>query len=210
MRLDTAFSSFDVAMAGVRAEATRRSYKQSVDLLINFGGNVDIMLITLNDLRAWRAELASRKSRFVDHPCKPVLCWEAVDLERRHALVNEKGDKARRVFFTRETAEALRCYKTERNGCDRGSVFVGRCGPLTENGIYQVFKRLAKLAGVKGPFNPHAWRHAWAGRALRRGARLEHISEALGHSSSVVTKQFYLVWDDRIRQETHEKFGYLE
>lgn len=125
-------------------------------------------------------------------------------------MVCEKGDKTRRVFFTEETAEALNDYLTERTNCNSSYVFVGRYGkPLTESGVYQVFKRLAKRAGIKGRFNPHAWRHAWAGRALRRGARLEHISEALGHSSSVVTKQFYLVWDDRIRKETHEKYGYL-
>lgn len=72
MYLNDVFNLFDVAMAGVRAKATRRSYKQSVGLLIEFLDNPIVERITLNDLRRWRASLANRDYRWVEHPYKPV------------------------------------------------------------------------------------------------------------------------------------------
>ena len=130
-----------------------------------------------------------------------------LDLDERRARVREKGDKARYAHFEERTSNALRRYLDEERPDDSGSrVLIGMRGPLTTGGVYQILKRLARKAGVRGRYNPHSMRHAWARQAIKRGASLKEVQEILGHESIVTTTTFYAVYLDK---EIHARHGQL-
>jgi len=130
-----------------------------------------------------------------------------------HAQVEEKGfrgvPRIRIVYFGEKTAEALRAYLAVRpqNGSER--VFIGQHGPLQESGFYQVLKRLAKKAGVKKGWNPHAFRHGWAYGARINGADIADVSDSLGHSDISVTINFYSQLPDPEIGERHVRFSWI-
>ena len=128
---------------------------------------------------------------------------------RARALVVEKGDRARYVFFSEKTADVVQKYLLVRPS-DRGdALFLGKRGHLTGMGVYQILKRLAKRSGVKR-FNPHAFRHATARRLLKNGASMEDIAALLGHSATKVTKDFYAAWDIDTLAARHSTYGGLD
>lgn len=300
MRLSAAIQEFELSLKGVAAPGTRILYLRRLRSLLAFLGDVEIEQITISDLRQWRANLAERKERWVNHCYRPsvpgglspwtihsyirivrrffkwlveeghldhnpaarlelpplpeeppkaiteedlyqlldaahnnprnyaLLCMladtaarvgaisslrlEDLELENRRALVREKGrggGKRRYVYFSERTKKALEAYLRVRPA---GSeyLFVSRHGgAMTPHAIYQVLRRLAKKAGVKGRFNPHAFRHGWARGALKNGADLGTVADILGHSSVEVTKRFYARWKDEELRERHEKFTWL-
>lgn len=125
-----------------------------------------------------------------------------VDLEGRRATVTGKGRKSRPVFFTEETGEALGEWLAVRpGGCDL--VFPGQRGEFQRGGIYQVLKRLAARAGVKGRFNPHAFRHFFASSYVANGGDLETLRRLLGHSDLETTRQ-YLHFEQSVLQARHD------
>lgn len=132
-----------------------------------------------------------------------------LDTNRRTAIVREKGKKARTVFFGPETARALRAWLSVRPTDPTDALFLRLRGggPLTPIGVYQVFKRLARAAGLQQRFNPHSLRHAYARRALQAGADLATVSEIMGHTDIAVTATFYARWADNELQARKERFS---
>lgn len=124
---------------------------------------------------------------------------EDVDLERRRAVVWGKGrggqGKARAVYFGEATTRALEEYLATRKSGDP-RVWLGLRGPLTRRGIYQVFQRVADVAGIEENWNPHAWRHAYAQAFLWNGGELGTLSQLMGHSDVSVTISYYARWSD--------------
>lgn len=139
------------------------------------------------------------------------LTLDSVDLAARCALVVEKGKKARRVYFTEMTAEAIALYRSVRPATEAESLFVSSSGAaLSGNAIRLMLERVGKRAGVKGRINPHSFRHAFARSFLKNGGNLAALGRILGHApGSQVTARYYAVWDDRELQEYHERFSPL-
>ncbi len=79
--------------------------------------------------------------------------------------------------------------------------------PLTRNGLYQVLRRMARRAGVKGRFNPHSLRHTFAREYIRAGGDLATLSKLLGHRDVSTTVSHYAVFTDREIAEKHEKYS---
>jgi len=134
-----------------------------------------------------------------------------VDLERRCALVLEKGDKSRPVFFTDWTAQALTSWLEVRPS-DRGPwlfVSLGKADGLTARGVSHMLRRRAKRAGIKGPCNPHAFRHGFAKHYLTSGGNLGTLCDIMGHSDVSVTKAFYGVFSRDELQREHDKYSPL-
>ena len=133
-----------------------------------------------------------------------------LDIDHNLALVHEKGDKERFVFFTTETALALARYKLWReNPGDFPEFFLSednRHNPLGYHGIYQIFRRLARKAGVTGRFSPHQWRHAAARSWIKAGMNLKTTSQILGHSSVKVTGDIYGTLDET---ELHNQYDLI-
>lgn len=139
------------------------------------------------------------------------LTVAAVDLDGRSAMVVEKGQRGRRIYFTEMTAAALRLYLAVRPESATEALFLARGGnPLTTNGVRLMLERLGERAGVKGRCNAHSFRHAFARSFLRNGGNLAALGRILGHApGSAVTARYYAVWDDRELQEYHERYSPL-
>lgn len=128
-----------------------------------------------------------------------------LELDKRRALVTEKGDKTRKVFLVPEAKAALKDWLAERpEGTD--FVFVSQHNkPFSPFGVRQIFKRLKAKAGVTGPVNPHSHRHGFAKRFIKSGGSLGVCSDLMGHSDVNVTKRFYSVFtDDELKHEYDE------
>lgn len=134
-----------------------------------------------------------------------------VDVPDRCAVVTEKGARARRVYFTDLTADALALYLAVRPAVDSDALFISARGePLTTNGVRMLLERIGARAGVKGRINAHSFRHAFARSFLRNGGNLAALGRILGHSpGSPVTARYYAVWDDRELQEFHGRYSPL-
>ena len=133
-----------------------------------------------------------------------------LDLANLRAWVIEKGDRRRAVYLTPETAEALAAWLLVRPGGNGGAVFVALEGDnhvLTAEGVTQALRRLKRRAGIDGPVNPHAFRHAFAREYLRAGGDLATLSDLLGHSDITVTANSYAVFLPSELQERHRKFS---
>jgi len=117
-----------------------------------------------------------------------------LDLPHARARVCEKGSKTRAVFLVPEAVEAMRVWLPARaaiagDGCRH--VFLGRRGPLTPSGVYQILKRLAARAGVPAGWNPHNWRHRRLRDLQAAGMPLGLVSQIAGHASVEVTAGIY-------------------
>ena len=65
----------------------------------------------------------------------------------------------------------------------KAKLFLGQRGPLSAAGIRQVVKAIVKRAKLNKNISPHWLRHYFANTALNNGAKLHHVSHALGHRS---------------------------
>lgn len=150
-----------------------------------------------------------------------TLRMDNLHLIQGYAVVREKGDHDREVTFGSRTRAALEQYisgervETQGRLVDKGIqfdpwiVFLGKKGGLTPGGVYQILKRLARRAGVKGKFNPHSLRHGWVRGALSRGANLEQIRRYLGHKQISTTATHYAVYLDEELREQHGQLSWL-
>lgn len=139
------------------------------------------------------------------------LTLDALDLPGRCAMVVEKGQRGRRIYFTEKTAETLALYLAVRPESASPTLFLSKSGEaLTTNGVRLMLERVGKRAGVRGRVNAHSFRHAFARSFLRNGGNLAALGRILGHSpGSPITAKYYAVWDDRELQEFHERYSPL-
>lgn len=141
------------------------------------------------------------------------LRFKDLDLANGKATVYEKGMASRTVYFGTITTNILRAYIIAERGeyNDDDFVFVNRFGDqLTGNAVCLILFRLGKLAGVTGPHNAHAFRHAWARRALQKGMDLTRASRILGHSTIRVTAQFYTCWTGKELKQAHRQYDTMQ
>lgn len=140
------------------------------------------------------------------------LTWEDVSLERGSAIVREKGrggkHKARTVYFGKQTTQALVRQREQTGGLV--PVFPSRRGKaLTEFGIYQVLKRLARTANIQGRWNPHSFRHGFAREMIEHGANLAQVAQMLGHQDPSITVRFYARFADQELKDAHTRYSWL-
>lgn len=116
-----------------------------------------------------------------------------LNLQRRQAIVYEKGNKSRIVVFTAYTAALLEMWLEVRIS-DSKKVFTSltkQRGGLTMEGVHQALKRLKARAGVTGRINPHAFRHRFAVEYLTNGGDDITLAKLLGHENVNTTKKMY-------------------
>ena len=92
-----------------------------------------------------------------------------------------KGDRIRNVVLNIGFTARLRKYITGMS--KKARLFIGQRGPLSAAGIRQVVKAIVKRAKLNKNISPHWLRHYFANTALNNGAKLHHVSHALGHRS---------------------------
>lgn len=114
------------------------------------------------------------------------------------AILHAKGDKDRLVPLTRTCAQAIAeltivegLEARDHFWYDRpGGAKIRRSQPIGETVFVRWWSRCVEQSGVRYR-NPHVTRHTFATRWLRRGGRLETLSEALGHESIKTTYDLY-------------------
>lgn len=125
----------------------------------------------------------------------------------RKAIVTEKGNKTRTVVFTSHTVELLNKWIAIRENVDVVFYSINTLEELTQRGLYQLLKRLARRAKVTGKFNPHAFRHAFAKGYIANGGDLATLSLLLGHRDGKTTIDHYLVYTDQEIAQKHDEFS---
>src|SRR5262245_49130840 len=99
-------------------------------------------------------------------------------------MVTEKGSKTRGILFNKATTILLYRWMEKRNAVVPELFYdVDTLKPLKPNGLYQLFRRLGRRAGVKGHYNPHSFRHAFAKGYAKAGGNIFTLAEIMGHES---------------------------
>ena len=139
-----------------------------------------------------------------------------LDLGQRQATVIEKGSKQRPVFLTAGAASALSAWLAQRATLpvqppDDDHVFLGSKNgqpwrPLTPNGVSSILTRYKRKLAIAGRASPHQWRHRWARKAIANHMPLGIVSQAMGHSGSKVTHDFYGQFDTDELKQAFDKY----
>ncbi|MCB0207682.1 MAG: tyrosine-type recombinase/integrase [Anaerolineae bacterium] len=146
---------------------------------------------------------------FRDTGCRAAeavgLTWGDVQIDEGEAQVTGKGNKSRPLFFKPITGEALKLYRAGlKHSKPADPVWWGHQGPLSYQGIYLIFKRLAEKTGlIDEVFNPHAWRHAFGRDTTKRGIPTATLSDLMGHTTTDVTKIYTTFNTDELKAAHH-------
>ncbi len=125
-----------------------------------------------------------------------TLALSAVSLAQGVVRVVGKGGKERLVPLGEEALiwieRFLRHGRAELLGGKVSDCLfpTARAAPMTRQAFWQMIKRYAAVAGVRGDLSPHTLRHSFATHLLNHGADLRVIQLLLGHSD-LSTTQIY-------------------
>ncbi len=141
-----------------------------------------------------------------------TLTLRDVNLDIGMLRVTGKGDKQRLVPMGEPAKRAILEYLdicrpalVRDGGKDLQRVFLSRWGrPLERVSIWQIVKRKATQAGLKG-VHPHVLRHSFATHLLAGGADLRVVQELLGHAD-IATTQIYTHVDPSRLRDVQQKF----
>lgn len=71
--------------------------------------------------------------------------------------------------------------------------------------INQNLKKLAKEIGITSDISTYWARHSFATNAIRKGASMEFVSEALSHSNLLITQGYFSGFEDDVKKELSNK-----
>lgn len=80
--------------------------------------------------------------------------------------------------------------------------------PITKNAIEKMVRRLCKKAGIEETYTPHVLRHTFSVRCLKKGMRIEYLSQILGHTSILTTNVYIQLLPEDLGQVLTEKFPF--
>ena len=124
-----------------------------------------------------------------------------VDFHERKINILGKGNKHRTVPMGVACAKSLWSMLSKEQRDEDDYLFMAERGrssgdPLTRNGVYQLFERLGKDAGIKGVrCSPHTARHTFAIEYLRAGGDTFTLQLILGHVCLSMTRRYAMIAD---------------
>ncbi|MBZ0315422.1 MAG: tyrosine-type recombinase/integrase [Anaerolineae bacterium] len=118
------------------------------------------------------------------------LRLQDLDLDNLKAMVTEKGDKTRPVWFGERTATALRKWLLKRGPRPHDYVFCGDNGPLLAASISQVIRR-ASYATETRSLGSHSLRHRKGFQLADARVAVTVAATALGHENPMTTMENY-------------------
>lgn len=128
-------------------------------------------------------------------------------------IVTEKGNRPRKVFYSRFTGHHLKAWLEVRHDLKPTHVHLltsmRYSGPLTDSGVSQALKRLAIRGDVKGKCNPHSFRHGLAREWLKNGGDAIRLSQQMGAKVDTIAQYYALFFNDE-RAAAHEEHSPLK
>jgi site-specific recombinase XerD len=120
------------------------------------------------------------------------LLRDQVDLRRDQVTVLDKGRKERTIPLGARAAHALTLYLRARARHPKAAspyLFLGKRGPMTRDGVYQVIAARCQQAGVP-VISPHKWRHFTASAWYDAGGSEGDAMQLFGWSSPAMAHRY--------------------
>lgn len=155
----------------------------------------------------WRPRDCALLTFLLDTGCRAGgaagLRWTDVDLAKLEALVTEKGNKTRTVWYGEPCAAALRDWQQRQRGKSI-YVFSRSPQPLAVASLSQIIQRACIAVGVP-PKGAHSLRHRKGYQLADARIAPSVAAAALGHTAVMTTLQHYYPADtERARQAMAE------
>ena len=117
---------------------------------------------------------------------------EDIDRENREVTVIGKGRKPRTLFLRGETLYWIDKYLAIRRD-NENALFATQDGRSRwqQTDVGRSFRKYKKMSGIKKEFVIHTLRHTFATQYLMKGAGINVVQTALGHSDPVTTLKYY-------------------
>lgn len=129
-------------------------------------------------------------------------------MENYHsAIVTGKGKKQRKVFFEKDSMQALKIYLNDRKKIFEENniknptdyLFINQKGnPISISGIRFIISKYSGVQGTNHHVNPHSFRHTFATHMINNGADVRLVQEMLGHSSISTTQRYTHVTTEKL------------
>jgi site-specific recombinase XerD len=115
-----------------------------------------------------------------------------IDRDAREIRIIGKGAKPRSLFLRSETLRWLDRYLGLRSDAHQ-ALFVTQAGTSRwkQTDVGRVFRRYRERSGISKEFVVHTLRHTFATQYLLRGAGINVVQTAMGHSDPVTTLKYY-------------------
>jgi integrase/recombinase XerD len=124
--------------------------------------------------------------------------------------VRGKGNKERLVPFGKYAKKALLNYLQDSRPLllkekSFDTLFISqKGGKLSRMGLWGIFEKYAKMAGITRNITPHILRHSCATHMVEGGADIRTVMEFLGHAD-ITTTQIYTHLDQKYLKEVHKR-----
>jgi integrase/recombinase XerD len=123
-----------------------------------------------------------------------ILAINIGDIDRlnKEVRVIGKGRKPRTLFLRDETLYWIDRYLSIRKD-DEKALFATQNGESRwkQTDVGRSFRKYKRLSGIKKDFVIHTFRHTFATQYLMKGAGINVVQTALGHSDAVTTLKYY-------------------
>lgn len=127
------------------------------------------------------ASTGARVSEFLQ------IQWE--DILRGEVELKCKGNKYRRIYFSKQLQKEVIQYVRKNN--KTGYVAVGKFGRITSRGFSSNLKQWAEKTGIdRSKMHPHAFRHFFAKKYLKKTKDIVQLADILGHSNIETTRVY--------------------
>lgn len=139
-----------------------------------------------------------------------VLSIDIADIDRHNKEVSVigKGRKPRTLFLRKKTLYWIDRYLSTRRDTEP-ALFATQDGRSRwkQTDVGRSFRRYKLLSGIKKDFVIHTFRHTFATQYLMKGAGINVVQTALGHSDAVTTLKYYAaaVEKSKVREMINDK-----
>lgn len=117
---------------------------------------------------------------------------EDIDRQNKEIKIMGKGSKPRKLYLRDETMQAIDNYLSIRRDNNK-ALFVTQDGKSRwqQTDAGRSFRKYKRLSGIRKDFVIHTLRHTFATQYLMKGAGINVVQTALGHTDPVTTLKYY-------------------